>query len=579
MPKVQLTDLSSLANETTAIAAINANNAAVEAGFNNTISRDGTSPNTLEADIDLNNFRIYNVMQVPSSDSDVATKYYVDYVTGNSSDSVPTNPHDAYFSGDVTVVGDLTVSGSVVGYLQNVVEDTTPQLGGNLDLNGHVITGLEIGTDVQAYDADLTALAALTKTDSNFIVGNGSTWITESGATARTSLGLGSSSSPQFTAIEVGHASDTTLARASAGDLSVEGNILYRAGGTDVPITDGGTGASDASTARTNLGLAIGTDVQAYDAGLADIAGLALTDSNFIVGDGVNWVAESGATARTSLGLGSGDSPSFTAVTVGSSGLTVGVSVPFSDTAGFLTLQSVDFLDATTETTIESSIDTLVNLTSIQGQSFTMGAYAPTLLNTADEAGFKTAVNLEIGTDVQAYDAELAALAGLTSAADTLPYFTGSGTASTTSLTSTARTLLDDSSTSSMRTTLGLAIGTDVQAYDADTLKADTADVLTAGFAHTPDNDGTQSSGTYTPDESGGNMKYIVNGGAFTLAPPTNNCCIIVQITNNASAGAITTSGFSATFGDSFTTTNGDDFICTIIKINGFSSLTVQDVS
>jgi hypothetical protein len=124
-----------------------------------------------------------------------------------------------------------------------------------------------------------------------------------------------------------------------------------------------------------------------------------------------------------------------------------------------------------------------------------------------------------------------------------------------------------------------LVIGTDVQAFDADILKADTPDTLTAGFAHTVDNDGTQSSGTYTPDQDGGNMKRIVNGGAFTLAPPTDDCCIIVQITNNASAGAITTSGFTGVFGDAFTTTDGDDFICTIIKINGFSSLTVQDVS
>jgi hypothetical protein len=122
-------------------------------------------------------------------------------------------------------------------------------------------------------------------------------------------------------------------------------------------------------------------------------------------------------------------------------------------------------------------------------------------------------------------------------------------------------------------------IGVSVQAFDADTLFADTPDTLTAGFAHTVDNDGTQSSGTYTPDQDGGNMKRIVNGGAFTLAPPTDDCCIIVQITNNASAGAITTSGFTGVFGDAFTTTDGDDFICTIIKINGFSSLTVQDVS
>ena len=59
---------------------------------------------------------------------------------------------------------------------------------------------------------------------------------------------------------------------------------------------------SNTSTARTNLGVAIGTDVQAYNAGLADIAGLTPTNSNFIVGNGTNWVAESGATALASLG-------------------------------------------------------------------------------------------------------------------------------------------------------------------------------------------------------------------------------------------------------------------------------------
>lgn len=54
--------------------------------------------------------------------------------------------------------------------------------------------------------------------------------------------------------IDIGNA-DTTVSRASAGNIAVEGNLVYRAGGTDVPVTDGGTGASDAATARTNLGL------------------------------------------------------------------------------------------------------------------------------------------------------------------------------------------------------------------------------------------------------------------------------------------------------------------------------------
>jgi len=73
---------------------------------------------------------------------------------------------------------------------------------------------------------------------------------------------------------------------------------------TDLAIADGGTGASSASVARSNLGLVIGTDVQAYDPQLADIAGLTPTDNNFIVGNGTNFVTESGSTARTSLGLG-----------------------------------------------------------------------------------------------------------------------------------------------------------------------------------------------------------------------------------------------------------------------------------
>ena len=47
--------------------------------------------------------------------------------------------------------------------------------------------------------------------------------------------------------IQLGHDSDTTLARASAGDISVEGNTVYRAGGTDVAVADGGTGACTAT--------------------------------------------------------------------------------------------------------------------------------------------------------------------------------------------------------------------------------------------------------------------------------------------------------------------------------------------
>ena len=74
--------------------------------------------------------------------------------------------------------------------------------------------------------------------------------------------------------------------------------------GSDQEIV--GTTATQTLTNKTiNASQLSGTVANArLDAQLQDVAGLAVTDGGFIVGDGSNFVLETGATARTSLGLG-----------------------------------------------------------------------------------------------------------------------------------------------------------------------------------------------------------------------------------------------------------------------------------
>jgi hypothetical protein len=91
-------------------------------------------------------------------------------------------------------------------------------------------------------------------------------------------------------------------------------------------------------------------------------------------------------------------------------------------------------------------------------------------------------------------------------------------------------------------------------------LKADVSDDLAVGFTSTSSDQGTKSSGTFTPSLAAGNVQHFTNGGAFTLAPPSGHGSLVLDQTNNGSAGAITRSGFTKVTGDSLTTTDGHKF-------------------
>lgn len=195
--------------------------------------------------------------------------------------------------------------------------------------------------------------------------------------------------------------------------------------------------------------------------GLADIAGLTATDGNVIVGDGTHWVSESGATARTSLGVGTGDSPQFTAINLGHA----------SDT----TISRVS-----------------AGVIAVEGSNVLLAS--------------------GLGSITQAYDSELAAIAGLTSAADRVPYFTGSGTAALATLTSAGRDLIDDADVAAMLTTLGLS-GTVRQVVA--TTKTDTYTNASSGY-----NDITGLSATITPSSASSRILVlaVVNGSVNTAS-------------------------------------------------------------
>lgn len=179
------------------------------------------------------------------------------------------------------------------------------------------------------------------------------------------------------------------------------------------------------------------------------------------------------------------------------------------------------------------------------------------VLTAADASAQRTALGLVIGTNVQAYDAELAAIAGLTSAADRVPYFTGSGTAALATFTSAGRALVDDADAAAQRTTLGLGnsatlnTGTSAGTVAAGDHTHSDATTSVAGFFSASDKtklDGIAASATVGATW-GTNLNSIPTPiSAIAAVTPANNRLVYF---NGASSADITPfTGFARTLMD-----------------------------
>jgi len=135
---------------------------------------------------------------------------------------------------------------------------------------------------------------------------------------------------------------------------------------------------------------------------------------------------------------------------------------------------------------------------------------ARTLLDDTTQAAMQTTLALVPGTHVQAQDAELQALAGLTSAADRLPYFTGLGTAALTAFTAAARSLAGAADAAAQRT--ALALGT-MATQDASAV------AITGGTAlNMTQVTGADVQGSLLTGNSGVGVAEVAQAGRFISA-------------------------------------------------------------
>lgn len=344
--------------------------------------------------VSFNSQEITNVAD-PTSAQSAATKAYVDAVkTGlDVKDSVRAATVSSITLANTQTIDGVSLSAGDRVLVKNqstasenglyvVVDGGSWTRATDFDSSTEVTSGAFVFVESGSTNSD--AGFTLT-TDGSITVGTTELAFTQFSGAGSISAGTGLSKSGTTISADIksngGIVTESNELAVDLGASSITGTLA---------LGDGGTGATSASAARTALGVAIGSDVQAQNAILSDLAGLTQAANK----------------------------------------------LPFFDSGSTA---------ATTD----------------------LSAFGRTLIDDGSAAAARATLGLVIGTNVQAFDADLAALAGLTSAADKLPFFTGSGTASTTDLTSFARTLLDDANASTARSTLGVAIGSDVQGYHA----------------------------------------------------------------------------------------------------------------
>ena len=335
------------------------------------------------------------LLKVATGTMSVATAG-TDYLTASSTNTLTNKAFDADGTGNsITNIENADIKAAAA-------IDATKIGGGSVDntefsyLNG-VTSAIQTQLDAkQPLDSDLTTIAGLTATTDNFIQAKSSAWASRTPTQVTADLinfvgdsGAGGSKG-LVPAPATGDATkflkgDGTWATPAGGSGDVATDAIWDAKG-DLAV---GTGANTASR------LAVGTNGQVLTADSAEATGV-----KWATPAGSGDVVKVGTPVNNQIGVWTGDgtlegdaSLTFDTTTdtlaVAASGkIAMGAVNIIDDSAGTTTLSNIDALDATTEATVEAAIDTLANLTSIQGRTVTLAdAGANAVFGWDDTAG------------------------------------------------------------------------------------------------------------------------------------------------------------------------------------------------
>ena len=413
----------------------------------------------------------------PTDNADAATKGYVDTQVSNLIDSAP---------GALDTLNELAAA---LGDDPNFATTVTNSLAGKLDLTGGTMTGaIAMGTSKITGMGDptnnqdaATKVYVDTQRDTRLALAGGTmTGNITMGTNKVTGLGAPTDANDAATKTYVDTA-DATKLNLSGGTMT--GAIAM--GTSKITGLGDPSNTQDAATKNyvdtqdaTKLSLSGGTMTGAIAMGTNRITGMGDPVGNqdaatkfyidTLFGSTTSAAASAAAAAVSASDAANSEANASTFANNASNSASAALTSENNAAASFDSFDDRYLGSKSTAPSVDNDGDPLLTgalyWNSVSNQLFVWDGAA------WDPAAFNTSGALlvgDIGVTVQAYDAGLQSISGLTTEADRMIYTTAADTYAVTTLTAAGRAILDDADASAQRTTLGLAIGTNVQAYDA----------------------------------------------------------------------------------------------------------------